>query len=295
MIILREIFDEYCWEKHKQVLTFDFHQIVGLKNFAHWNINHASKPTPLHYHSDIVEIHCLAKGTRETTVGNNHYIITGNELFITFPYELHQTTASAESPCEFYGFQIDLKEKQSLLGLDAKYSRFLADMLTSLPNRHLKVTSTGIHMLKKAFEGLQSKNTARYYAGVQYLCCFLFELQNLKPVTEEEAHSDTPIQKVVSYIDGHFREELSLEQLADVSGYSLSRFKMKFKEEVGITPAEFLTRRRVEYAKQQLELTSRPIIDIAFDTGFSSSNYFCSVFKKYVYCSPLSYRRRFRT
>ena len=70
MIILREIFDEYCWEKHKQVLTFDFHQIVGLKNFAHWNINHASKPTPLHYHSDIVEIHCLAKGTRETTVGN---------------------------------------------------------------------------------------------------------------------------------------------------------------------------------------------------------------------------------
>ena len=114
-------------------------------------------------------------------------------------------------------------------------------------------------------------------------------------MTEEEAHSDTPIQKVVSYIDGHFREELSLEQLADVSGYSLSRFKMKFKEEVGITPAEFLTRRRVEYAKQQLELTSRPIIDIAFDTGFSSSNYFCSVFKKYVYCSPLSYRRRLRT
>lgn len=290
---MREIFDEYCWEKHKKILTSDVHQIPGLRNFAYWNQNHASKPTPLHYHSDIIEIHCLLKGTRETTVDNKHYKIAGNQLFITFPYELHQTSTSAESPCEFYGLQIDLKNRQQLLGLDSQYSSFLADTLSALPKRHLKMDSQGITMLKKAFDCLQSADKIHFYTGVQYLCCFLFELQNLKAVDSAQSCYDTPISRAVTYINENFRQEIRLEQLADISGYSLSRFKIKFKDEVGITPAEFLNQRKIEYAKQQLELTDRSITDIAFDTGFSSSNYFCSVFKKYVFCSPLNYRRKF--
>ena len=59
-----EIFDDYCWQKHKQVITREKHHIPGLANFAHWRMNSSIPPSPTHYHSDIWEIHCMIKGKR---------------------------------------------------------------------------------------------------------------------------------------------------------------------------------------------------------------------------------------
>ncbi len=291
-----EIIDDYCWETHKKVITFEKHQIPGLKNFAHWNLSRAIPPTPLHHHSDIVEFHCLIKGKRYSQVEDKIYTITGNELFLTFPYESHSNGNVPQSPCAFYGFQIDLKYKDELLGLNKEYSNALCDILMNLKNRHLKFTSAHNNLLKQAFDHIAKNTIEDIHSGVQYLCCFLFDIQNLQPVNNSNNHSiDKHMQLVLDYIDEHFKEALPLKDLAGIAGYSLSRFKTKFKEEVGITPADYITLRKIEYSKQQLEHTNISIIDLSLDAGFSSSNYFCSVFKKLTNYSPSEYKHHFRS
>ena len=82
--------------------------------------------------------------------------------------------------------------------------------------------------------------------------------------------------------------------VAGLSGYSLSRFKTRFREETGQTPALYITALRVERAKLELERTDQSVTDIAFNLGWSSGNYFCTVFKKLTGVSPLTYRRQNR-
>ena len=87
----QEIFDEYCWNEHKKILTADWHKIPGLNNLSHFTPMAPGIPVPLHYHSDIIEIHFMVKGQRDTYTMKGDvltcYRATGNELFITRPYE----------------------------------------------------------------------------------------------------------------------------------------------------------------------------------------------------------------
>lgn len=288
---MHEIFDEYYWDQYKKVITQEKHQVKGLKNFEHRILVSAAPPTPLHHHSDIVEIHCLTKGKRFCFVNNQQYTITGNELFITFPFEPHNNGNFGQSPCSFYGFQIDLKERESILGLNKEYSNSLKTMLTTLPERHLRYTSTDALLLKQAFEMFASGTAEEVKTGVMYLCCFLFKLPEFTPVKHGGIrHIDKNIQRAITHIERNYQEVLRVQDLADIAGYSISRFKAKFKEDVGMTPANCITYQRIEHAKVLLKETDTPITNIAFDAGFSSSNYFCTVFKKVVNHSPSAYR-----
>ncbi|WP_069999526.1 AraC family transcriptional regulator [Cellulosilyticum sp. I15G10I2] len=289
-----EIIDDFCWEKHKKVITFDYHKIPGLKNFAYWNLSRAIIPTPMHYHSNIIEMHCLVKGKRLCHVEDKSYNITGNEVFITFPTEMHSTGPLPQNPAEFYAFQIDLKSKDNLLGLNKELSNTLFDALCSLKNRHLKLDAYHIGLLKKAFDLFAKGDIFSMHSGLQYLCCFIFNVPNLETINQDGMSArDFHIQKSIDYIEENFYSNIQLKDLAAIAALSLSRFKTKFKEEVGITPNEYITLRKIEYAKHELEMGTMSITDIAFEAGFSSSNYFCSVFKKLANCSPSEYRERF--
>ncbi len=292
---MSEIFDEYCWEEHKKVITYKKHQVQGLGNFAYWNLSRAIPPTPAHHHSDIIEIHCLIKGKRYVEINNTTHSITGNELFISYPYEVHSSGNLAQHPCSFYGCQIDLKYKDNLLGLNQEYSHALYELLTHLPSRHLVLSSNEVTLLKLSFKHFSHGNSASIKLGVQYLCSFLFNLTNLPPIQPKILTDiDPAIQLAIDFIEIHFKEPIHLKELAQISGYSLSHFKLKFKDAIGITPADFIMLRKFEFTKEQLEISDISITDLAFLAGFSSSNYFCTVFKKLANCSPSTYRKKFR-
>lgn len=295
---MHEIFDEYCWTKEKKVITKDKHHVQGLGNFAYWNVNSSSVPSPMHYHSDIIEVHCMLKGKRYTQIEKDgkitKYTSTGNQAFLTFPFELHSNGNQPLAPCEFFAFQIITEDPYHLFGLSSEYSYELYSQLLRLENRHLILGSTHLSNLRSAFTFFSELNPQSTMIGVQFLTCFLFNLQFLTPVTQTQIlQMDDRIKKSIHFLNQNIKESLQLIDLADVSGYSLSRFKVKFKEEVGITPAEYITLQKLEYAKKKLVETDISITDLAYLLGFSSSNYFCSVFKKIVACTPKNYRSRY--
>ena len=81
-------------------------------------------------------------------------------------------------------------------------------------------------------------------AGVQYLTCVLASLNYLTAVPAQEEINEqlnSDIGHALKYIEQNIENPITLQELAQASNYSLSRFKAKFKEELGITPAEYIT------------------------------------------------------
>ena len=112
----------------------------------------------------------------------------------------------------------------------------------------------------------------------------------------------TPIQKkstrlciaVRQYIDNHFKENLSLEMLAELTHISKYHMVHVFTEEYGISPINYLIYKRIEEGKKLLQTTDYSLALIGRTLGFSSPSYFSQVFKKHTDCTPMEYRKQSR-
>jgi AraC-like DNA-binding protein len=93
-------------------------------------------------------------------------------------------------------------------------------------------------------------------------------------------------------MDRHFAEPLDLDRLAAESGFSKFHFTRSFKDAYGETPAQYLTRRRVERAKDLLRHANLTVTEICMLVGFSSPGSFSSRFTQLVGMSPSAYQRR---
>lgn len=290
-----KIFDPFTWSESKKIITADHHHISGLANITHCTISSADFAA-LHYHSDIIEIHCIIKGQRTILVSENgimnEYTALGNELMLTYPFELHETGNHTKNRNEYYAIQISVRKDISLLGLNEEFSAQLRNELLSLPYRHLKVGHTQISMLRTAWNFFSLGAHADLYLGTSYLVCFLQSLIYLEPkIKTTKKHIADPMQNVFIYINENLDKKIMLQELADISGYSLSHFKYIFKEAFGITPAEYISLQKISYAEKELMNTDISITDLAHKLSFSSSNYFCSVFKKVLGVTPSEYRK----
>lgn len=111
-----------------------------------------------------------------------------------------------------------------------------------------------------------------------------------------------PIQKrnprvcitVRQYIDNHFKENISLDMLAELSHVSKYHMVHVFTEEYGISPINYLIYKRIEEGKKLLQTTDYSLALIGRTLGFSSPSYFSQAFKKQVQCTPMEYRKKSR-
>lgn len=98
------------------------------------------------------------------------------------------------------------------------------------------------------------------------------------------------LNTVYDYIDKHYKQDISLEQIAATVGYSPSYFARFFKKNTGQTFVEFLNEFRISKAKWFLTTGTKQISDIASESGFNSRKTFHHVFKERTNMSPLEYR-----
>jgi AraC-like DNA-binding protein len=102
------------------------------------------------------------------------------------------------------------------------------------------------------------------------------------------------VQDSMRYLFRHFREDVTLAELAEKSGYSPNYFSHLFHESCGIRFVDFLTQLRLNYARTMLLTSSLPVSQIAQVSGFSSQSNFFRAFRKQTGLSPLEYRARYQ-
>lgn len=108
--------------------------------------------------------------------------------------------------------------------------------------------------------------------------------------TSKRSRFDVSMENILSYINEHFREALTIDDLASAAGLSPYHFIRTFKQSTGYTPHEYLLDTRIENAKYLLTTTSMTSKDICFETGFSSESVFCASFRKKTGLTPSDYR-----
>lgn len=96
------------------------------------------------------------------------------------------------------------------------------------------------------------------------------------------------------HIDAHFKEDITLEALAEIAHVSKYHVVHSFTREYGVSPMNYLSMRRIEESRQLLKTTDYPLTQIAHILGFSSGSYFSQSFRKSEGVSPLEYRRAHR-
>lgn len=98
-------------------------------------------------------------------------------------------------------------------------------------------------------------------------------------------------QQVYAYLIAHYRENVSLEQMAAVANLTPSSFCRYFKKITRKTLIDVLTEFRVKHACQLLTTTDKLVAEICFESGFGNVSYFNQEFKKTMGCNPLAYKK----
>jgi AraC-like DNA-binding protein/mannose-6-phosphate isomerase-like protein (cupin superfamily) len=113
--------------------------------------------------------------------------------------------------------------------------------------------------------------------------------------SREAVHENEYVHAAQEYMRSHLREDLRFSQVARHVGFGKSWLYRQFKAATGLTPNDYLVRVRHVTACELLKNTPKSVTAIAMEVGYSSSQYFCRVFRRYSGQTPTAFRRAVRT
>ncbi|MBS1370309.1 MAG: helix-turn-helix transcriptional regulator [Lentisphaeria bacterium] len=99
-----------------------------------------------------------------------------------------------------------------------------------------------------------------------------------------------PIGSVLEYLAGHFADPFSVEQLARHNSLSTSYFNALFRKHVHLSPAEYVRKLRLAYARRLLISSRLSIAEVGEQCGYPNTNYFVRLFRQRHGCTPGDYR-----
>jgi AraC family transcriptional regulator, exoenzyme S synthesis regulatory protein ExsA len=94
-------------------------------------------------------------------------------------------------------------------------------------------------------------------------------------------------------MDKNFYYPLTLQEVAKLSGRSLSAFKSDFMDLYQISPGKWLKKKRLEYSRYLLRHSEKSVTEVVFDSGFQNTSHFSREFKNKYGSSPLSYKKSY--
>ena len=105
-------------------------------------------------------------------------------------------------------------------------------------------------------------------------------------------HTHYLIKQALEYIENNTEKDISLNEISEKLNISSYYFSKLFKEETGEGFVEFLTKKRVDKAKEMLKDPTKSIKEVGSDCGYSDPNYFSRIFKKATGMTPTEYKER---
>jgi len=261
--------------------------------FGRYNYVRAGPGLSLHAHRQAMEFCFLLRGRQTYRVAQRYYRLAGGDVFVTFPDEPHSTGDAPEEKGILYWFNLKIPPAgKSFLGLPPKEAAALRAALTSLPARRFRSTKRSYFLLDAIAEQYFSKPSAlRSVAMRNHVVTLLLEVV---AAARHRNHQGRPaaalLDRITHLIEHNLVEPPSVSTLAGAAGLSVPRFKVWFKEQTGVPPGEYVLRSRVELARQRLAAGDTNITTLSYELGFSSSQYFATVVKRYTGRTPRQLR-----
>ena len=130
------------------------------------------------------------------------------------------------------------------------------------------------------------------YLKIKELVLLLLHTEAAETILELYSYLFTPQKaSIAEVVESHYNSNLSLEQMAFLSGQSLSTFKREFKKHFDDTPANYIRNKRMKKAADLLRHSSLSVSEISFQVGYEDSSYFSRLFHKKFNILPSDYRK----
>jgi AraC-like DNA-binding protein len=242
-----------------------------------------------HRHAGAYEICLIAGGSVEWWVGRERVEVGPGEVFITRPDEEHGGVDAVIHPCDLYWVQAVLAAPWTPRALAAGFRRL-----------RLR-TFGGSPQVRGCFERLLAEHrrpdrlspVAAQAAFHELLVTVLRDHEAQAGRQNEQTRAfSAEIRRATAWMEQGLGEDFAVAQAAQRVGLSVAQFHVRFRRETGFAPGLWRTRRRIALAKSLLRRPDASITQVAMDCGFSTSQYFATVFKKMVGLTPGEYRRR---
>lgn len=257
-----------------------------------YRVWHNNAPESFNSHKhNALEIILCTENTYSVTVRQQTYKLKEGDIIFLPPNVPHILTAPEKGARFILLFDFDIfsqfSEKEEI------------DFYFSVP--HLLTINSGSHIYPFVYSSI-NRIIQHYFANEKmsemYIYSELFRTVSLLcdstqkgPDDVISTHSDMydKFINVLSYIESNYAEDLTLEMVADTTGFSKYHFARLFKQYTNTTFYDYLCSKRILIAKQLLR-KNIPVTDVAFQIGFNNLTSFCRCFKKYTGLSPTQYK-----
>jgi len=251
-----------------------------------------------------MEITYIEKGDLEWIVEGVPEKVGPGSVFFTLPWQVHGSPNPQEPNNMICHVLFHLEEdypqprKQfrfpESFGLKPAEMKTLSTAFSSSPRHCLHATPAMRWLIPALVSELQSTHELRDTHATTLLRAVLVELKRIVVGTAVDADTHTGSEKKVeallAELSTSYDQRWTLKQMAEQCGIQRTRLGTIFQKLTGGTPMEYLLRLRMERAKTLLRETDIKIIDIAFECGFGSSQYFANTFKHATGATPSEYR-----
>lgn len=254
---------------------------------------------PIHNH-EVYELNFVerAPGVRRIVGDSNEVIGDYDLVLITSPDLEHvweQNTCVSD----------DIREVTVQFDIDFNGNIFARNPFNSMKKmmveaqKGLAFPMEAIIRVYQMIDTLSSQQDG-FYAFTQFLT-ILYELSKFegRPLASSsfakvDISSDSRrVQKVKSFIDKNYRDEIRLPQVADIAGMSPSAFSRFFKLHTGRNLSDYVIDLRLGYASRLLVDSTQSVAEIGYSCGFNNLSNFNRIFKKRKGCSPTEFRENY--
>ena len=239
-----------------------------------------------HTHACTELFYCLS-GEGQFYLSGQLFPVKPDDLVIVNPQVEHTELSLNASPLEYIVLGVD-KMEFLFNRADTSYAIF-----NCRENRERMVTL--LHMLlAEADRSLDGCETVCQDL-LEVLLIWVVRCTTLSLQLEEAPRTENrECAEVKRYLDANFREDVSLDLLAEIAHLNKYYLAHTFQKEYGISPITYLNRRRIEESKHMLGNTGYNLAQISELMGFSSTSYFSQCFRKAEGMTPNEYRRQVR-
>ena len=231
------------------------------------------------------ELFFIISGNGEFLIENQVYPVSTNNLIIVNPMVTHTERSTLSQPLEYIVLGIE--------GLE----------ISTQPEETNDFCIINFHQKMNLLLGYlktMKKELENQTPGYEIICQNLTEIlvvlltrqtnfeTTLAPIPKNATHLCTSVRR---YIDSHYKENITLDILADAAHINKYYMVHAFTEEYGISPMNYLSSCRIKEACHLLKTTDMSLSTISRTLGFSSPSYFSQSFRRQENMSPIEYRK----
>ena len=275
------------------------HEIVNYRpNFKMRLYNNdEAENYPPHWHAPY-EIIMPTAGPYKVVCQENEYSLREGDILLICPGTLHALYAPAKGERIIFQPSITCISLQELDMITSMLAPAVCITPEEQPGIHPSIHQAMLEIRDLYYNDAPYAETMIYARFLEILCTTARVVTtNLSQSFDSEVllqreYSDK-FRSICDFMNTHFAEDLNLEQVAGMAGFSKYHFSRLFKQYTGITFYRYLNERRINHAKSLLIDPNITVLDAAIQSGFSSHTAFLRMFRNLTGCTPTRFRQMY--